>query len=247
MKKSNYLPFSLLVISIFLLSAINLSAQFTHGSDISSSFYPNQNPNIRHFEAAQYGFGSGNRIFLSGRQHGSITWNGYPSGTYGAGSKYIVNGLTAFQVRYEAWHGNSSGDNSLVFEFSSKLQNPVIGDDIIYNKAFRLNHNGEAFFYGTVWAPEVKVRNITWWDRVFEPNYKLMSLSDLESYIKINKHLPDIPSEKEIIDGGLNIGEMQSLQMKKIEELTLYVIEQNKKIQELEEKLAILNEKLITE
>jgi hypothetical protein len=59
-----------------------------------------------------------------------------------------------------------------------------------------------------------------------------MPLSEVEAFINDNQHLPEIPSEKEIIENGMETGEIITLQMKKIEELTLYIIEQNKQIEE---------------
>jgi hypothetical protein len=93
--------------------------------------------------------------------------------------------------------------------------------------------------YGTIRALEVKVAT-GWSDFVFDDGYSLPSLSQVESYVKENKHLPEIPSAKEIQDNGLSMAEMMAKQMQKIEELTLYVIEQNKKIEKLENMLTAL-------
>jgi len=70
---------------------------------------------------------------------------------------------------------------------------------------------------------------------VLEDDYKLQPLGELEQYIKENRHLPDIPTEKEILENGLNLGEMEVLIMKKIEELTLYIIDQQKQIDMLKQ------------
>jgi hypothetical protein len=64
-----------------------------------------------------------------------------------------------------------------------------------------------------------------WSDYVFNDDYKLRSLSSLESFIKQNKHLPEVPSAKEVEEKGISVGDNQALLLKKIEELTLYVIE----------------------
>lgn len=92
---------------------------------------------------------------------------------------------------------------------------------------------------GTIRATEVKVET-GWSDYVFDKNYALPSLAQVESYIKDNKHLPEIPSAKEIQDSGLSVAEMMAKQMQKIEELTLYVIEQNKQINQMKNELAEL-------
>ena len=78
---------------------------------------------------------------------------------------------------------------------------------------------------------------------VFEEDYKLPTLNQVESFIKVNKHLPDIPSAKEVKENGIGVSEMMAKQIQKIEELTLYVIAQNKKIEGLEKKLAELEER----
>jgi len=69
-------------------------------------------------------------------------------------------------------------------------------------------------------------------DYVFEEDYELAPLPEVESYIKQNKHLPEIPSAKEMEAEGIRSGEMHMLLLKKVEELTLYVIEQNRMIEE---------------
>ena len=65
-------------------------------------------------------------------------------------------------------------------------------------------------------------------DYVFAPNYELQTLNSLENYIQANRHLPNIPSAKEVETNGQNLGEMQLKLLEKIEELTLYVIDQKR-------------------
>ena len=67
-----------------------------------------------------------------------------------------------------------------------------------------------------------------------------MGLSELENFISKNSHLPDVPTTKEVEANGVNLGEMQAILLKKIEELTLYVIELNKKNVELNKEVEIL-------
>jgi hypothetical protein len=115
-------------------------------------------------------------------------------------------------------------------------------------KAFVIENAGIENFKvlgdGKVYAREVNVLLGTFPDYVFDKNYKLMDLNELEIYINNNKHLPEIPSEQEVTANGANIGEMVKLQMQKIEELTLYLIEQNKKIEQLEIQNNELNNKI---
>lgn len=80
-----------------------------------------------------------------------------------------------------------------------------------------------------------------WADYVFEPEYKLKALNEVEAFIINNRHLPDVPSQQEIEKNGMDMGPIMKLQMQKIEELTLYTIAQQKKIETLKKKLAMLN------
>jgi len=89
---------------------------------------------------------------------------------------------------------------------------------------------------GTIYSREVKVdlQAGTGPDYVFEPTYNLLTLAETEAYIKAHKHLPEVPSAKEMETNGINLSEMNMLLLKKVEELTLYVIEQDKKNVKLE-------------
>ncbi|HEX8577018.1 MAG TPA: hypothetical protein VF677_12060, partial [Flavobacterium sp.] len=89
---------------------------------------------------------------------------------------------------------------------------------------------------GTVHAKEVKVDlNIPAPDYVFAKDYKLKTLKEVEDYITLHSHLPEIPSAREMEKNGVLVGEMNMNLLKKIEELTLYAIEQNKVIIELQQ------------
>jgi len=88
---------------------------------------------------------------------------------------------------------------------------------------------------GTIAAREVKVTAETWADFVFHPTYKLCTLGEVEQFIKANNHLPEIPTEAEVKENGIGLGEMNAKLLQKIEELTLYMIEQQKRILELEQ------------
>ena len=86
---------------------------------------------------------------------------------------------------------------------------------------------------GQVKAKEIVVTLEGWSDYVFDNGYRLMPLGELERYVNANKHLPNIPSAKEVENNGVNIGEMNALLLEKIEELTLYIIDLQKQIDEL--------------
>ncbi len=90
---------------------------------------------------------------------------------------------------------------------------------------------------GMLRSRRIRVDLETWADYVFEDGYYLRPLSEVEFFIKVNGHLPNVPPAKEIEKEGLDLGEANRILMEKVEELTLYLIEQNKRIEELEKKL----------
>jgi hypothetical protein len=91
---------------------------------------------------------------------------------------------------------------------------------------------------GNIHAAEVKVDPyVEIPDYVFEPDYKLISLEELKSYVDQNHHLPEIPSAKEIEKNGIQVGDMNMKLLKKIEELTLYLIKQQKVNQSLQDQI----------
>jgi len=99
---------------------------------------------------------------------------------------------------------------------------------------FKLAVAGNTAIDGTLKAKEIKVQANVWADFVFAPNYKLRPLAEVETFIKENQHLPEIPSEAEVKEEGIAVGEMNAKLLQKIEELTLYVIEQNKRLESVE-------------
>jgi hypothetical protein len=100
---------------------------------------------------------------------------------------------------------------------------------------------------GNIIAEKVKVKNSNAWpDFVFKKDYQLPSLSDIEKYVSKNSHLPEIPSASEIEKDGQDLGEMNRILLKKVEELTLYLIEEHKKNIIQEEEIRKLNKKIDT-
>lgn len=98
------------------------------------------------------------------------------------------------------------------------------------NPAQRLTVNGK------ILAREVIVSNDirTWPDYVFAPGYEMMSLTELEAYVNEHHHLPDVPSAEEVEEQGIGLGEMNAILLQKVEEMTLRMIEMEKRIHELE-------------
>lgn len=106
------------------------------------------------------------------------------------------------------------------------------------NPGSRLSVNGD------ILAKKVRVtlNASDWPDYVLRHDYDLPALDSVEYYIKQHGHLPAVPSASAIGEKGLELAEMQKIQMQKIEELTLYIIQQNKRIAELEKRLEIKGE-----
>ena len=93
---------------------------------------------------------------------------------------------------------------------------------------------------GRIHAKSVKVDLDGWADFVFASDYELPSLSQMEAYIKKHGHLPGIPSEQEVLSQGIDLGEINTLLLQKVEELTLHLIAKEKKIMQLEARLVRL-------
>jgi hypothetical protein len=93
---------------------------------------------------------------------------------------------------------------------------------------------------GKIRCRKLRVDLDSWADMVFEPSYDLMNLNELNTFIAKNKHLPDVPKESELKENGIDISEMQKIQMQKIEELVLYVIQLNKENEALKKRIELI-------
>jgi hypothetical protein len=87
---------------------------------------------------------------------------------------------------------------------------------------------------GTITAKQLNITQTGWSDYVFDSSYQRMPLRAVADYVHANLHLPGIPSASQLADSGLNVGAMQKLHMQKIEELTLYAIDADRKIRQLD-------------
>ena len=130
------------------------------------------------------------------------------------------------------WAGNSNA----CFKTDDHPSNP---NEIVFvgggNKKATISlADGDARF-NEITASEVTVQPNYWSDYVFKEDYKLASLDEVEGYIKKNGHLPDVPSEEQVKKDGISIGRSQADLLRKIEELTLYVIDLKKEINKLKE------------
>lgn len=170
------------------------------------------------YGGANNGYGTGYIGFNAGRSNGVWYTRGDGANNGGAVIYSSVNGTIYFA------NLNSKGISSTTFT----------EEEITNSINFRICSNGITY------AKEINVTLSGWPDYVFSKEYSLPDLNDLEAYVKENNHLPNVPSEKEVMENGVNIGQMNAILLQKIEELTLYLIEQQKTINELCDKVNML-------
>jgi len=149
-------------------------------------------------------------------------------------------GFSSHTIRFRSYH---SGGNGFVWENSNDqlLMSLRASDGLAY-------FAGNVDVKGRFRTREIEVLSTsTWPDYVFADDYALPTLASVESHIKANKHLPGVPSEAEVMEEGINLGEMDAVLLQKVEELTLYLIEQNKQLATQNERLAAQNQQLATQ
>lgn len=138
--------------------------------------------------------------------------------------------------------------NDSVSDFNARLilnKNNTLEIDGVVGIGTNTTNGYKLAVAGNIIAEEIVVKlKENWPDYVFNKDYKKPKLSYLESYIHNKRHLPDIPDVEEINNSGINIGEIQTKLLKKVEELTLYIIDQNKKIEKLEKDYELLKKKI---
>jgi trimeric autotransporter adhesin len=141
------------------------------------------------------------------------------------------------------------GNNNLFFQTNSAFDGNgrlYIGSSANNFTPITATSRYRLFVEGGILTERVKVATngtVNWADYVFAEDYKLAPLADVEKFIKENNHLPGIESAETLSKQGLDLGDMQAKQMAKIEELTLYVIQQNKEIEELKKQVKALLER----
>lgn len=183
--------------------------------------------------------GDGNNLEFAARSNGVTRWQLLSinrTGNIGIGTN---NAQARLHVAGDAMFARPGGSSFYIQTPSSDVRMFAAGGKPIlfpegnvgigvYSASHKLTVNG------TIKAREVLVTNQNWADYVFEEGYDLMSLNEVENYINAKGHLPRIPSAEVIEREGIPVGDMQRMQMEKIEELTLYIIDLEKRIKELE-------------
>ena len=224
------------------------------------------------FIGSQAGFNEKgvNNMFL-GSGSGFNHQNGHANVFIGQQAGYDnINGLNNTFLGYMSGHKNVGYDNvflghqagynelgsSKLYISNSSTATPLIYGDFAANKlgiggvnvfpttAGNVNVSAYTLFVkGGILTEEVRVALRTGWaDYVFAKDYRLAPLSEVAEFIKANKHLPNVPSAKEVAENGIDLGDMSRIQQEKIEELTLYIIEQDKQLKVYQKELSNLKE-----
>ena len=164
------------------------------------------------------------------------------SGQFGAGIHFQTRNLNNTNYLHAIIGENRYG--SIIFETGGAGVNAPTGKMTILNNGNvgigTTSPDSKLAVNGKIHAKEVKVNLIGWSDFVFYDNYSLPTLIEVEKHIKEKGHLKDIPSAKEVAENGIFLGEMDAKLLQKIEELTLYTIEQEKKIKKQEQEVLML-------
>lgn len=195
-----------------------------------------------------HGIGAGSNIVAGATNSwlgilGGTSGGGTADGAYlqlfgnssgGAGSMYVVStGSTGSGTSFFYQPSGATSVNNMVVRNDGKV---IIGSDLISSLCGTTTDNTpggyKLYVQDGILTERLKVANrcdgSTWADFVFNKDYDLMPLSKVEEYVKSNHHLPEIPSASEVTENGIDVAMMDSKLLQKIEELTLYVIEQNK-------------------
>jgi hypothetical protein len=166
-----------------------------------------------------------------------IEWNGntLQLGNYSDGIPVIqLRGSANYNPRFDI---RNAGNTATVIQFNAG------GDSYINTGNVGIGTNTPSYkldVEGTIRANEIKV-NLTGADFVFEPDYQLTKLEEIEKYVQKNKHLPGIESAAEMKEQGTALGELNTKLLQKVEELTLYLIEQEKEIKKLRKEIEAKN------
>lgn len=157
---------------------------------------------------------------------------GMEAGRYELGSSklYIANSSTSTPLIYGDFYSNKVGIGG-INTYTAPDKFPVTAGGVSVA-------NYTLFVKGGILTEEVRVNLQTGWaDYVFENDYNLRPLAEVEQYIAENGHLPNVPSAKQVKEEGIELGDMARIQQEKIEELTLYAIAQDKQIETQNKKL----------
>ncbi len=147
------------------------------------------------------------------------------------GYRFKANGSNYYQVLY-----NGSSINWKHYEDGNYVSKMSLSNSGALGIGTTSTGTHKLAVAGSIGARKVVVEPDAWSDFVFENDYDLQSLDEIESFVTENKHLPGIPSKAEVTEDGINLGEMDAKLLQKIEELTLYIIQMNKDMKKMKAK-----------
>jgi hypothetical protein len=193
----------------------------------------NANPNIIKHKLTFGLDGQNGMIELKGSNFGNTNNTAPPSlliNYYCGKDVYICTGANGGKVHIGSSQNNDAFNVSGNSYFNGKVHIGTTVPNGIHSDAL-------ASIDGKLVVKSCYVNTTSWADNVFSKNYTLTPLAEVEKYYQQNKHLPEIPTEKEVIENGVNTSEMITLLLKKVEELTLYTVQQQKEIEALKTKI----------
>lgn len=244
MKKSFLLAFGLLSMGAF--------AQNTPWSTTGNIGIGTTSPNFQ-LESDSAPVTSGTKYYSFFGSRSSNTYKGLLF--YQTANNYVISFKNG---NYSTFGGTSfwtAGSSQGEISFNSPATQNTTEASILFrhgtSERIRINKNGKVRISSTdiatpdgyrlfvedgILTEKVRVAvegTADWADYVFADNYNLMPLNEVEAFTKENKHLPNVPSAEDVVNQGLDVAQMDAKLLEKIEELTLYLIEQNKQIEEL--------------
>ncbi|TWF34896.1 hypothetical protein FHW36_11095 [Chitinophaga polysaccharea] len=168
---------------------------------------------------------------------------------YFSNGSYIGMGVYHVLSAYGSWaHSMTAAADPGTTAYEVPFESRTLNDTYLANSLFVSNATGNVGIgtftpkaklavYGDILATKIKVSQTGWPDYVFGKDYHLPRIAELEQYVLTHQHLPEIPSAKEVADNGLDLGDINKKLLQKIEELSLYIIQLDKKNKSLEERL----------
>ncbi|WP_123849670.1 hypothetical protein [Chitinophaga lutea] len=240
----------------------NLATAATHLVIVSHA-----NPNVwreaGRISSSPYTWNANSHAFTidCNSEYGNVRFRVRAVAVLGISAPIIVNvKIRSINYNYAWTEMNNTGNDQTVNKFmpmttdwSLYVGNPylangaVLGLKVAENGFVGIgtaNPQSKLAVAGEITAQKVKVTATGWPDYVFRPGYVLRSLDDLESFIMKHQHLPDVPSEKEVLSAGIDMADMNARLLRKVEELTLYIIRQEKEMKEMKALVGQLAEKM---
>jgi len=180
-------------------------------------------------------------------------WNTYTMARFSDGGQ-VSNSAITFDTGgtgTTAFRGFYFGKNSQVFHIgrfdAAGTEAPAVDFTILSNGNVgigTINPQYKLAVNGNIGAQDIIVTNTGWSDYVFQAGYRLQPLSEVSQFIQTNGHLPDIPTEAEVKEQGVSLGDMQARLLAKVEELTLHMIRADERNNRLEQQNQELRERL---